>query len=34
LTSDDHDVLLKLAGYALGAAAVDQLLAYWADTPV
>jgi hypothetical protein len=34
LSSDDHDVLLKLAGYTLGASAVDQLLAYWADPPV
>ena len=34
LTGDDHDLLLKMAGYALGAAAVDQLLAYWADPPV
>jgi hypothetical protein len=34
LTADDHDLLLKMAGYALGAVAVDQLLAYWADPPV
>jgi hypothetical protein len=34
LKLDDHDILLKLAGYGLGAVAVDQLLAYWADPPV
>jgi hypothetical protein len=34
LKSDDQDILLKLAGYGLGALAVDQLLAYWADPPV
>jgi hypothetical protein len=34
LTLDDHDLLLKLAGYGLGSVAVDQLLAYWADPPV
>lgn len=34
LRSDDHDILLKLAGYTLGASAVDQLLAYWAEPPV
>jgi hypothetical protein len=34
LTCDDHDLLLKLAGYALGAVAVDQLLAHWADPPI
>src|SRR5215469_14022304 len=34
VTCDDHDLLLKMAGYALGAAAVDQLPAYWADPPV
>jgi hypothetical protein len=34
LHSDDHDVLLKLAGYTLGALAVDRLLAYYADPPV
>jgi hypothetical protein len=34
LRSDDHDVLLKLAGYTLGAPAVDRLLAYFADPPL
>jgi hypothetical protein len=34
LKPDDHDILLKLAGYGLGAIAVDQVLAYWADPPV
>jgi hypothetical protein len=34
LKLDDQDILLKLAGYGLGALAVDQLLAYWADPPV
>lgn len=34
LRLDDHDILLKLAGYGLGALAVDKLLAYWADPPV
>jgi hypothetical protein len=34
LRCDDHAVLLKLAGYTLGAAAVDLLLAYFAAPPV
>lgn len=34
LQPDDYDVLLKLAGYALGALGVDELLAYWAEPPV
>jgi hypothetical protein len=34
LRCDDHEVLLKLAGYTLGAAAVDLVLAYFAAPPV
>jgi hypothetical protein len=34
LTPNDHNVLLKLAGYTQGTGAVDRLLAYVADPPV
>jgi hypothetical protein len=34
LRADDQEVLLKLAGYTVGATAVDRLLAYFADPPV
>ncbi len=34
LRPDDHDILLKLAGYTMGCLAVDRLLAYFAEPPV